>query len=221
MRKNPLVVGETYHVFCRSIANFKVFNNDFDFVRMQQLIKYYRILNKIKFSKFIELQLVKEEGFDNAFNIISNGEDESVQIIAYCLMPNHIHLILKQLMINGISKYMKDLLISYTRTFNLMHKRMGPLWESRFKSVLVDTDEQLLHLTRYQHLNPVTANLVSNPEDWVYSSYREYLGKANLLSSICKFEDNLEIIPNQYQQFVCDRIAYQKELAIIKKMKID
>lgn len=221
MRKDPLVTGETYHIFCRSIANFNIFNNDTDFLRMQQLIKYYSVDNDLKFSKFNELQFVREEGFNNAFKFISKDKEKLVQIIAYCIMPTHIHLILKQLTDNGISKYMKDLLISYTRTFNLRHKRMGPLWESRFRSVLLKSDEQLFHLTRYLHLNPVTAGLVNRPEDWVYSSYREYLGEVNGSAVICQFGDILDVKPTSYRMFVNDRISYQRELAKIKNTIID
>src|SRR3990167_9648627 len=157
MRKKILAVGETYHLFTRSIADFVIFNNDNDFDRMQQLIKYYSIDNKIKFSDFIAYRNVQKNGFNNTLNAISKNKEKLVQVIAYCLMPTHIHLILRQLTDKGISKYMSDFLNSYTKYFNTLHKRKGPLWESRFKNVLVETDNQLLHLTRYIHLNPVTA----------------------------------------------------------------
>ena len=185
------------------------------------MIKYYNVDNDLKFSKFIELEICQQNGFNNALNFISKDKENLVQIIAYCFMPTHIHLILKQLIDNGISKYMKDLLISYTRTFNLMHKRKGPLWESRFRSVLVKIDEQLLHLTRYLHLNPVTAGLVNRPEDWVYSSYREYLGDVNKPAVICQFDDILDIKPISYRKFVNDQISSQRELAKIKNAMID
>jgi len=221
MRSDPLVINETYHVFTKSIADFKIFNNDGDFRRMQQLMRYYQVENELRFSDFIELKLVEAEGFNKAIEIVSKDKETLVQIIAYCLMPTHIHFILKQLSKNGISKYMKDLLISYTRAFNLIHKRKGPLWESRFKSVLVKSDEQLLHLSRYIHSNPTTAKLVDHPEDWAFSSYKEYLSETNGISPICQFQDILEIKPSSYRKFVNDRISYQKELAKIKSLIID
>lgn len=221
MRKDPLVIGETYHIFFRSIADFRILNKTSDYQRMQKLIRYYKTDNTIKFSDFINLKLVQQEGFNNAVDIVSEEKEKLVQIVAYCLMPTHVHLILQQLIKNGISKYIKDFLISYTRTFNLMHKRKGPLWESRFKSVLVKTDEQLLHLTRYIHLNPVTAKLVNRPEDWIFSSYGEYLSKTDGVTPICQFDDILEINPSSYRKFVNDRISYQKELAKIKSVIID
>ena len=135
-------------------------------------------------------------------------------------MPTHIHLLLKQLIDNGISRYMKNLLDSYSKYFNIKHKRKGPLWESRFKNVLVKTDEQLLHLTRYLHLNPVTAYLVNSPEDWDYSSYGQYLD-SKIDYPFCDFSDVLKINPEEYEKFVNDRIDYQRSLAKIKELIIE
>lgn len=221
MRKNALATGEVYHIFTRSIADYVVFNNASEFDHMKQLIKYFRVINETKFSDFLELQTVQKEGFNNACDILFKDNEAQVQIIAYCFMPTHIHLILKQLKDNGISKYMKDILISYTRFFNIQHQRKGPLWEGRFKSVLVDTDEQLLHLSRYIHLNPVTAKLINKPQDWRYSSYAEYLGEVVDHSAVCQFDNLLEIKTKSYSKFVNDQISYQQELAKIKKMLLD
>lgn len=221
MKKDLLVTGEVYHIFSRSIADFEIFNNSIEFDRFKQLIKYYQIKNELRFSDFIELKNVQVMGFNNFFNMVSKDKDKLVQIIAYCIMPTHFHLIIKQLKENGISNYMNDILNSYTRYFNTKHKRKGPLWETRFKSVLVKTDEQLLHLTRYIHLNPVTAKLVSRPEKWAFSSYLEYISGINGTLSICQFDDILEIKPLVYRKFVNDRISYQRELAKIKSMIID
>ena len=216
-----MVDGEVYHIFDRSIADFVIFNNREELERMRQLIKYYQTKSNAKFSDFIESKIVERQGFNNAFNIISEGKENLVQIIAYCLMSTHIHLILKQLKENGISDYMRKILESYSSYFNAKHRRKGPLWESKFKNVLVTSEEQLLHLTRYVHLNPVTALLVNKPEDWVFSSYNEYLYKFKENSAICKFDDILEIKQPLYRKFVNNRISYQRELAKIKNLILD
>jgi len=221
MRKNPLVNGETYHIFTRSIADFHIFNNESEFQRMVQLLRYYRKEIELKFSHFLELKNTQKQGFNSAFEVISKDKNHSVEIIAYCLMPTHPHLILKQLNDNGISKYLSNVLNGYTRYFNIKHKRKGPLWESEFKSVLIENDEQLLHLTRYIHLNPVTANLIKRPEEWDYSSYKEYISDNNNTIKICDFDEVLEIDSDRYGRFVHDRISYQKELSKIKKLIMD
>ena len=216
-----MVVGEIYHIFTRSIANFRIFHNDSDFNRIQQLIQYYQIDNNLKFSDYIIQETVQKQGFNNSFKVTSKDKKKLVQIIAYCLMPTHIHLILKQLNKKGISDYIRRILNSYSSYFNTKHKRKGPLWESRFQSVRIENDEQLLHLTRYLHLNPVTASLIKNPEDWSFSSYKEYLFEVESIQGICKFDDLMEIRPLSYRNFVNNQISYQKELAKLKKMIID
>lgn len=218
IRKDLLVVGEIYHVFNKSIAGFKIFNNDSEFSRMTGTIRHYqREKPPVKFSQFIKLSRVKENQLGETIPL--SEKEKLVEIIAYCLMPTHLHLILKQLKENGVSIFMSNILNSYTRYFNTKINRKGPLWEGRFKNVLVETDEQLLHLTRYIHLNPVTAYLVNKPEEWPASSYQEYLFKVN--NKICKYNNILDIEPTSYRKFVQDLASYQRELATIKELLLE
>ena len=218
-RKQVLATGKVYHIFSRSIANFEILNNASEFERMLELLNYYNYPLDTRFSHFLEMQWVQQMGFYKSLDTISKDKDQLVQVIAYCLMPTHIHLILKQLKENGISDYTRKVLDGYTKYFNAIHKRKGPLWESKFQNVLVDNDDQLIHLTRYLHLNPVTARLVEKPEDWIFSSYREYLGSSN--NSFCQFDDLLDIKPHAYRKFVNDQVSYQRELAKIKRLIVD
>ncbi|MCM8783204.1 MAG: transposase [Candidatus Omnitrophica bacterium] len=213
MRKNFLAVGEIYHVLNKSIAGFQIFNDEDEYQRMAGLFAYYQKENPpVKFSKYLNSNKKGSEG--------ENTGNKLVEIIAYCLMPTHLHLLLRQMKEEGISLFMGNVLNSYTRYFNTRHKRKGPLWEGRFKRIQVKTEENLLHLTRYIHLNPVTAYLVNKPEDWLFSSYREYLGQVDGKEKICNFEDSLEIGPD-YKEFVEDRISYQRELAQIKDLIVE
>lgn len=209
----PLTQGEIYHVYTKSIAGYEIFSSDPEYTRMEEVIQYYKIEKPTKrFSLREEIKKEKPE-------IIMHNANEIVQLICYCLMPTHAHLILKQLTERGISEFMRRILDSYSRYFNIKHKRKGPLWEGKFKRVLVKDDAQLLHLTRYIHLNPVTAGLVNKPEEWKYSSYKEYV--SNSEKRICRYDDILDINPYSYKVFVENRILYQKELAKIKDMLLD
>lgn len=217
-RKVPLVETEIYHVFTKSIAGFKIFNSEKDYERMQKTIIFY-ITKKppCKFSMF----LTHHQHFNKDGLIQLKFSDRCVKIIAYCLMPTHIHLILQQLESNSISKYMNLVLKSYSKYFNIKHNRKGPLWEGRFKNVLVNTDEQLLHLTRYIHLNPVSISLVNKPQDWTFSSYREYIDLVDDKERICDFSGYFDIDSNLYKKFVEEHIDYQKGLEIIKHLILE
>lgn len=212
MRKHPLINGYTYHVFTKSIAGFKVFRSDKDYKRMLELFKFYRIKNlPTRFSAYLELK--DKESFVKKF---IKQDEQIVEINAYCLMPTHVHLILKQLEDHGISDFMKKVLDSYTRYFNLKNKRKGPLWQSKFKNVLVETDEQLLHLTRYLHLNPTSDGLVERPEEWKYSSYLEYIGLSK--EKLCKTDVLKDTSIEKYRKFVEERKDYQRTLSMIKEV---
>ncbi|HEY4687804.1 MAG TPA: transposase [Anaerolineae bacterium] len=100
---------------------------------------------------------------------------EAVDIVAYCLMPNHYHLLVC-LKVDNLSNFMQPFGLAYTKAINRRYHRVGSLFQGPFKAVRVDRDEYALHLSRYIHLNPVSARLVERPEDWEFSSYREFIG---------------------------------------------
>jgi len=185
---------------------------------MLETLKLFRFSNfNYRYPRFISLGLTNQQAI---YNELKTKSPTLIEIISFCLMPTHIHLILKQMSDNGISKYLSRVLNSYARYFNTKHKRVGPLWAGRFKNVLISNDEQLLHLTRYIHLNPTSANLVRKPEDWPYSSYREFIGASNK-NHICSFENILNLDIKEYENFVLNRQSYQKEISKIKRIILD
>lgn len=213
-----LVDGGIYHVFTftRSISGFVIFRTDSDYERMRSQLRYYRMVNPpMRFSHFLEIK--DKESIHQRF---SENKEHLVEIMAYCLMPTHIHLVLKQSKGASISRFMSNVLNSYTRYFNNKNKRRGPLWKGRFKSVMVETDEQLLHLTRYLHLNPTTSRLIRSPEDWKYSSYREFTEEVKE-DSLCMNSEYLNMSSGDYREFVTSRKEYQHELAKIKHVCLE
>ena len=99
----------------------------------------------------------------------------TVEIVAHCLMPNHYHLLV-HLKNDDLSSAFQSFALSYTKAINQRYGRAGSLFQGRFKAIHVDSDEYLLHLSRYIHLNPVAGGLVTHPEDWEFSSYLEFVG---------------------------------------------
>jgi REP element-mobilizing transposase RayT len=101
---------------------------------------------------------------------------ELIDILAYCLMPTHYHLMVTLKTDDLGTRLMQPFSVSYTKAINRQQERVGPLFQGPFRAVWVDEDSYMMHLSRYIHLNPVTAGLVTRPEDWAFSSYRDYVG---------------------------------------------
>ena len=219
-RKDQLVNGEVYHVINRSIAGYKIFNNDLEFSRFIDTFRFYQH-NDLPYSISRLYKLPIRDRSKTLEEIVTDQNTKMVEIIAFAIMPTHIHFILKQMIDAGISKFMANISNSYAKYFNLTHKRSGHLWQNKFKNIRVGSDEQLMHLTRYIHLNPTSAGIVKKPQDWLYSSYREYLGKVKGNNRICQFDELFNISPKDYRKFVNDRKEYQKELSKIKALLLD
>ena len=105
-----------------------------------------------------------------------NLVDGAAEVIAYCLMLNHYHFLMRVQTEDFGKNVMQPFTVSYTKAINKQQGRVGPLFQGPFQAKIVKEDRYLLHLSRYIHLNPVSAGLVKNPADWEFSSYQEYTG---------------------------------------------
>lgn len=211
-RAVPLVNGEYYHIYNRGSDKRDIYIQPRDYNRFQKTIYYYQFLGpKLSFSKFAKSEL-------NSFK--PDSEKKLVEIICYCLMPNHFHFLVKQVKTNGISFFLSQLSNSYTKYFNTKYERVGALLQGTFKSVLIETDEQLIHVSRYIHLNPVVSRLTKELNSYKWSSYPEYIFGNSL---ICSIDEILNFFPSpqKYQEFVDAQIEYGTSLEILKHRIID
>ena len=142
--------------------------------------------------------------------------DHSLKVVAYCLMLNHYHFLLHPQEDGILSRFIQRLFNSYTQAFNKQQKRSGTLFEGRAKSVLVDTDEYILHLCRYIHLNPVKAKLVSHPGDWPYSNYLEWVKKRKGTLVDCEFVNRFFPSLKDYENFVLSEIDHSLDQRLRK-----
>jgi REP element-mobilizing transposase RayT len=140
---------------------------------------------------------------------------------AYCLMGNHYHLLIETPDAN-LSRGMRQLNGVYTQTFNRAHRRVGHVFQGRYKAILVEKDSYLLELSRYIVLNPVRAGMVASPKDWPWSSYRatagqvkgpEYLNVEWLLATFAKTK--LAAI-KQYKEFVAEGKSQSSPWALLR-----
>ena len=219
-RKLIFANGEYYHVFNRGVERRPTFTNKREYSRAVETIDFYKTKNPpVRFSKFLVLDKEKQV---EVRKIISSGK-KLVKVISYCLMSNHFHFLLQQIHDNGISKFIANVENSYTKYFNLKNNRVGHLFQGPFKAVRVESSEQLLHLSRYIHLNPVSAFLLNKEdlENYQWSSYMEYLRIDNKQitdnSIILDFFSNIQ----KYKEFVIDYVDYSKKIESIRHLILE
>jgi len=140
-----------------------------------------------------------------------------LDVVAYCLMPTHYHLLVKinqtseVLKTSEVSRAMMRFSVSYTKAMNKRYDRVGTLFQGAFQALHVDQNDYLVHLSRYIHLNPVMAGLVKRAEDWEPSSYREYVGLRD--GTLPKTEIVLSQFPSlgAYREFVESFVPDERE----------
>ena len=160
--------GGIYHIYNRGINKQDIFLDKKDYAMFLFYLKLY--LEKPENVKDIDFQ---KRNYLERKNFYKN-----VDLLLYCLMPNHLHLSIKQEGEKDITSLMRCLMLNYSMYFNKRHNRVGPLFQGRYKAVLVQNDEYLVHLSRYIHLNPSAK--VPNLGEYDYSSYNAYLGNQNV-----------------------------------------
>ena len=114
--------------------------------------------------------------------LINNKEDFDVYILAYCIMNNHVHVLIYSDKIDNISKYMKLVNTSFAQYYNKINDRVGYVFRDRFKSQAIKNERYLYNCISYIHHNPVKANIVSDLDAYKYSSYNDYIRKTGIVN---------------------------------------
>jgi len=129
-----------------------------------------------------------------------------VRIYAYCLMPNHVHLLVETGS-TPLAKFMQGLQQSYTQHFNRSYRKVGHLFQGRYKAIICERDKYLLALVRYIHLNPVRAKLATRPERYAYSGHNSYM--TNGTGKIVEVTPILKLLGGKkaYERFVLEAIG--------------
>lgn len=151
-----------YHIYNRGVEGREIFKDEQDYKVFLSFIKrYLTTLTGNEVRPRWKKDLVSK-----------------LYLSAYCLMPNHFHLLVKQITKDSITVFMRALMNSYVGYFNKKYKRIGGLFQGKFKAAYIDSEEYLLHLTRYIHLNPLEVDglAIQHLENY-YCSYGEYIGK--------------------------------------------
>lgn len=184
-----------YHVYARGASRREIFLDNQDY-------RYFLAL----FARYLSL----EEQRDTSGRPYAHLRDE-VELLAYCLMPNHFHLLLYQHSERMVSTLMRSVMTSYSHYFNKKYDRTGSLFETRYKSSRISSDEYLMHISRYIHLNP------EDWQTWPYTSYLAYAGESFIPEwlNISRVND-LFTTREKYLEFVADYEDNQRMRDIIK-----
>jgi putative transposase len=152
------VINGFYHIYNRGVEERQIFIDEFDYGAFLSILKK-------------SLCLSDDDLFHAQRNLKFN---EKIELFAYCLMPNHFHLLIRQKDEKDIAVFMKSLITKYVIYFNKRHRREGVLFQGRYRGILVKEDGYLLHVSRYIHLNPQAIGF--DPAKYKHSSYVNYLG---------------------------------------------
>jgi len=218
-RNELLVNDELYHVLNRSIANDEVFRGKRQLDRALELVDYYRYSQSLRFSKFKTMTFEEKKKYTRQFK----KSKPLVEIYAFAFMPNHYHILLKQIRDRGISTFISNFQNSFAKYFNTKFDRNGGLFQRPFKAKRIISDEILLHISRYIHLNPITSYLVEykDHESYPWTSYLNYLGKRNNDYVNTDYLLRLMGSTKSYEDFVSNQVDYQRALQLIKNYQLE
>lgn len=218
-RYQILASDETYHVFNRSVGHEEILTSQKTLHRISEVMDYYRFPQTLRFSQFQLLSHERQKNYIEHMKL----QPQLVDIFAFAFMPNHYHILLKQLQDRGITVFIANLQNSFAKFYNLKYNRHGTLFQCPFKAKRITSDEELLHVSRYIHLNPVTSFIVRFEElvTYPWTSFATYLQES--VSPTVNKDKILNLISpkEKYYKFVADQEDYQKKLAEIKHLILE
>lgn len=232
MQRPQLINNEIYHIVARGTGETVIFKDDADYYRAIFSLYEFNTTESIEIRKQREKRRIVKEGkrpfIDERLPL--------VEIFAFYFMPNHIHLLLRQLKKNGISKFMKKLGAGYANYFNKKYERKGHLFQGRFGAVHIKTNEQLQNVFVYIHTNGVSLiepnwkekgikhprEIIKFLESYKWSSYSDYLGKKNF-PSVTKRDFLLKIMGGEKgcRDFVTGWIKYKHEISDLGEVVLE
>ena len=212
MNREPLATGEHYHIYNRGVDKREIFPNEQYVDRFLLCMQVFNSIDPI-LSLRDDFEIRAEDNLPN--------RQKLVEVVAYCLNPNHYHFIIRQLTDKGIEKFMHRLGTGYTNYFNEKHKCSGSLFQGRYKAIHIDSNNYLLHLSAYVNLNYEVHKLRSSTSQCGYkSSWDEYQKGFN---GMCKKEIVLSQFKNydDYRKFAIDAVKISRTRKDMEKLLLE
>lgn len=187
MRNIQISVDEYYHVYNRGSHKRAVFHDTRDYARFLFLILYFQSpVGFDQVSRYVH-RFVQHRVFDiDKTDTAKIVGERYVELVSFCLMPNHFHLILREVRGDGIARYMQRVLNGYTKYYNTKYEVSGHLFQGPYKAVHIENNNQLLHLSAYIHRNPRELPRWKGGErKYGWSSYQDYVNKNRWGELLC------------------------------------
>ncbi len=184
-----------YHIYSRGVNRTPIFLSHGDYVVFLSLLKRYLSVKPSKNENRVP--------YPHFYN--------EVELLAFCLMPTHFHLLVYQYNQTSMQNFMRALMTSYSMYFNKKYKRSGPVFEGRYRAVLIDSEPYIMHISRYIHLNP---------DGWLTYPYSSLAYYKNELSAEWLRPERIRNLfgsQDEYLNFVTDYEDYKKQLDVVKE----
>lgn len=204
MRKIKFATDQIYHIYNRGVEKRSIFTTDEDYLRFIHNLYEFNdthpaLPSNIKFSSRLPSKTVHGATIQQCLDSRNPNIEKReclVDVFAFCLMPNHYHLLIQQRCEKGIEKFMRKLGAGYANYFNQKYQRVGSLFQGRFKATMIERDAHFLHIPNYIHCNPLKLiipdwkmngiddadHAINFLENYRWSSFSDYIGKKNFPS---------------------------------------
>lgn len=180
MRSLEISVGEYYHIYNRGVHKQPIFHNNTDYARFLFLLLFLQSPRTFTNISRPVQHFVQHSVFNISHEDMKDIEQERyVELIAFCVMQNHFHLLIKEEKEGGVARYMQRVLNGYSKYYNTRYKKSGHVFQGPYRAVHMGANEQLLHLSAYIHRNPREISAWKNKEHlYPWSSYQDFIEKS-------------------------------------------
>lgn len=192
-----------YHVYNQGLGSREIFIDNEDYQKFLYYLEAYTLTPAKVLERFPDLPVRLKD---------KNLSDE-IQLIAYCLMPDHFHLLVKQKLARSLPKLLKQITNAYTTYFNAKYHRYGAVMKGRYRAVLIESEFIVIQMVRFVHLNPQVAGLCPDPRSYAWSSINNHDKSNELLNHFGSVEE--------WEKFHLDRIGYESGKEKLRNFKID
>jgi putative transposase len=213
MQKPPFINGDIYHIFNRGVEKRTIFVDDSDYLRFIHSLSEFNDEGAVSnFNYYFNPKTLEIHSLNRRLSSSRPKRMPLVELLLFTLMPNHYHLMLRQITEEGVIKFMQKIGTGYTNYFNKKYDRVGPLFQGRFRAAHIKKESHFLYLPHYIHTNPLKlADSEASPLDFLksyrWSSFPDYIGIKNF-PFVTRREFLLGIFggENAYQQYTMERL---------------